>query len=86
MPRAPETTQAINRVARMDGRTRVTQVYRHPTGWERVRGRQWFTPTTVQHLKSQDIRTVVLRRGFRRAQMPLSWVAEWHFRHSPGHA
>jgi hypothetical protein len=85
MPRAPQTTRAVNRVARLDGRTRLLEVYRPATGWERVQGRRWFTPTMVEHLKAQDVRTVVLRRGFRRAQMPLAWVAEWRLRHRPDH-
>jgi hypothetical protein len=82
--RASQSTEAVGRVARLDGRTRVIAVFRNGE-WERVQGRSWFTPTTVQHLKAQDVRTVVLRRGFRRAQMPLSWVAEWRLRHRPGH-
>jgi len=81
---ASQSTTAVGRVARLDGRTRVVAVFRDGR-WERVRGRRWFTPTTVQHLKDQDVRTVVLRRGFRRAQMPLSWVAEWRIRHRLEH-
>lgn len=83
MARPSQSSAAVGRVALLDGRTRVISVFRNG-GWERVRGRRWFTPTTVQSLRAEDVRTVVLRRGFRRAQMPLSWVAEWQLRQRPG--
>lgn len=70
---ALESTGAVSRVSRFDGRTRVLAV-RTDVGWHRSRRLPW-TRQTVEHLRG-EAREVLLSRFFRRARVPLSWIPE----------
>ena len=70
---ALESTLAVSRVSRFDGRTRVLAV-RTDAGWRRSRRLPW-TRQTVESLRG-DVREVLLSRFFRRARVPLSWIPE----------
>lgn len=70
---ALESTVAVSRVSRFDGRTRVLAV-RTDLGWRRSRRLIW-TRETVEDLRG-EVREVLLSRFLRRARVPLSWIPE----------
>lgn len=71
------STARIRRVGRFDGRTRIVRV-RRKGGWERLRGRVRLTPANVRRLKHEGVSEVELRRWFRRARIPMTWMMH-HF-------
>jgi hypothetical protein len=72
-----ESTSAVARVGRLDGRSRIVGVSSGAgTGWRRPARREAFTGDAVIRLRSEGVRVVELRRGLRRARMPLAWLPE----------
>lgn len=70
-----ETTLAVSRISRFDGRTHVLAV-RTDLGWHRSRRLPW-TRQTVESLRG-DVREVLLSRFFRRARVSMSWIPAAH--------
>ncbi len=68
---AMESTFAVARVGRLDGRTRVIAVRDHD-GWRPGTG-PW-NRTTAEHLRRGSVSEVLLRRRFRRARVLLAWL------------
>jgi hypothetical protein len=71
------STQAVARVSRFDGRTRIVAV-RTDQGWQRGLRIRW-TRDSVELLRG-DVREVLLSRWFRHARVPLAWVPKRSFR------
>ena len=68
------SVEAVARVQRLDGRSRVVALYSGPeSGWRRAPRGLSLTDGSLERLRAEGVRTVRLRRGLRVARVPLSW-------------
>ena len=72
---AVTAARAVRRVAAFDGRTRVAAV-RRGSRWAPLR-RVRLTASTAGDLWSAGAEELELRRGARRARLPILWLLDW---------
>jgi hypothetical protein len=77
MPSYLLSVAAVARVQRLDGRSKVVAVLKDPgRGWERLPTGLPLTRETLARLREEGVRTVELRRWFRRGRVPLTWFPQ----------
>ena len=74
VPPAAVSTSVALRLCRFDGRTRVVSL-RDAEGWLPMKRLRWTRPL-LSELRERGAREVLLKRGFTRGRVPLTWFPE----------